>query len=353
MKYSLLDKINSPEDLKKLPEKEIPALAEEIREFLVENTEKTGGHLASNLGAVELTIALHRVFSSPHDHIIFDVGHQSYVHKILTGRREEFKNLRRPGGLSGFTSMKESSHDAFGAGHSSTSVSAALGFAEADLLKGNKAHTIAVMGDGAFTGGMAHEAINNCRPELPLIIVLNDNGMSISVNKGVFAGYLSKVRISKGYRYWKRGTNSVVLKIPIIGRALKATLSFFKNRVKNMFFSPNYFEDLGLYYIGAIDGNDYKKVESALIEAKELGKCAIVHIKTKKGKGYKPAEENPDDFHSVYGTALNKKARFSKIFSDKLRESAENDESVVAVTAAMGIGTELESFGKKISRQIF
>ena len=353
MEYKLLDKINSPEDLKALDEKDIKPLAEEIRAFLIENTEMTGGHLASNLGVVELTLALHRVFDSPRDHIIFDVGHQSYVHKILTGRKSEFDSLRQTGGLSGFTSMKESPHDAFGAGHSSTSVSAALGFAEADLLKKNKAFTVAVMGDGAFTGGMAHEAINNCRPELTLIIILNDNGMSISVHKGMFAGYLSRVRFSRGYRRWKRGTKSVIHKIPLLGRGLEATLSFFKNRIKNMFFSPNYFEDLGLYYIGAIDGNDYKKVESALLEAKALGECTIIHIKTKKGKGYEPAEKNPDNFHSVSGGALAEKPHFSKIFGEKLMEIAENDESVVAVTAAMGIGTGLSEFEKKFPERYF
>ena len=353
MEYSLLDKINSPEDLKAIPDKEIPRLAEEIRSFLIEKTEKCGGHLASNLGAVELTLAIHKVFDSPRDHIIFDVGHQSYVHKILTGRKDEFDSLRQPGGLSGFTSRKESEHDSFGAGHSSTSVSAALGFAESDLLKGNGAYTVAVMGDGAFTGGMAHEAINNCRPELPLIIILNDNGMSISVNKGMFAGYLSKVRFSKGYRRWKSGTNSFILKIPLLGRAIKGTLSFFKNRIKNMFFSPNYFEDLGLYYIGAIDGNDYKKVESGLLEAKKLGKCTIIHVKTKKGKGYAPAEENPDNFHSVSSGALPEKPHFSNIFAERLLEIAENDKDVVAITAAMGIGTGLSEFEKKFPERYF
>ncbi len=353
MEYTLLNKINSPDDLKALPECEIPRLAEEIRSFLIENTEKTGGHLASNLGVVELTVALHRVFDSPKDHIIFDVGHQSYVHKILTGRKGDFDKIRRPGGLSGFTSIRESSHDAFGAGHSSTSVSAALGFAEADLLKKNNAYTVAVMGDGAFTGGMAHEAINNCKPELPLIIILNDNGMSISVNKGMFAGYLSRVRFSRGYRRWKLGTTSLVTKLPLIGKPLKSTLSFFKNRIKNMFFSPNYFEDLGLYYIGAIDGNDYKKVEAALIEAKRLGKCTIIHIKTKKGKGYEPAEKNPDDFHSLSGTLPLEKPHFNKIFAEKLMEIAENDDSVVTVTAAMGIGTGLSEFEKKFPNRYF
>ena len=206
MSYDLLDKISSPDDLKQLDEKKIEPLCAEIRDFLVEKVSKSGGHLASNLGVVELSVALHRVFDSPNDHIIFDVGHQAYVHKLLTGRRDGFDMLRKPGGLSGFTVMRESKHDAFGAGHSSTSISAALGYAEADVLAGKNNHTVAIIGDGAYTGGMVHEAINNCRPELPLVIVINENGMSISTNKGAFASYLSRVRISKGYRKVKSGT---------------------------------------------------------------------------------------------------------------------------------------------------
>lgn len=218
MKYNLLENINSPEDLKKLEDADIAPLCDQIRSFLIDNVERSGGHLASNLGATELSVAIHRVFDSPKDHIIFDVGHQSYVHKLLTGRREEFSTLRTPGGLSGFTKMSESEHDAFGAGHSSTSVSAALGYAVADRLKGSDAYTVSVLGDGAYTGGMVHEALNNCDPNLKLIIILNENGMSISVNKGAFASYLSRVRISKGYRTWKRGTRSVFDHIPLIDR---------------------------------------------------------------------------------------------------------------------------------------
>ncbi len=353
MQNNYLEKINSPNDVKDIPEKDIPILCQQIRDFLVENVEKTGGHLASNLGVTEMSVAIHRVFDSPRDHIIFDVGHQSYVHKILTGRRESFGELRKTGGLSGFTSMKESEHDAFGAGHSSTSISAAIGFAAADKLSGSDSYTVAVLGDGAFTGGMAHEALNNCDPDSKLIIILNENGMSISVNKGRFAGYLSRVRISKGYRRWKKGTTAVINAIPLIGKPLKSFVTYVKTKIKNLIFSSNYFEDLGLYYIGAIDGNNYKKVENALREAKELSKCVIVHIKTKKGKGYEPAEKEPDIFHSVYCNNSSTEARFPEVFSEKLVSLADADEKIAAVTAAMGKGTSLDKFGEKYPERYF
>ena len=352
MNYEFLNKINSPDELKAISERDVPRLCEELRSFLIENSEKNGGHLASNLGAVEFTVALHRVFDSPKDHIIFDVGHQSYVHKIITGRMGEFSTMRKPGGLSGFTSMRESPHDAFGAGHSSTSISAALGYAESDKLKGNDGYSIAVIGDGAYTGGMAHEALNNCNPDLKLIIVLNENGMSISLNKGSFASYLTRVRISKQYRDWKSGTKSVLNHIPLLGKPLKALFGFVKKKFKSLFLSPNYFEDLGLYYIGPVDGNDYKKVESALSEAKSLGKCTVVHIKTTKGKGYEPAEKSPHDFHSIYSSS-EKKDSFHSVFADELVKNAKKDEKIVAVTAAMGIGTGLDSFGKKLPERYF
>ena len=344
MTYDILNKINSPCDLKALPADRIEPLCKEIREFLISNVERSGGHLASNLGAVELSVAIHRVFDSPTDHIIFDVGHQSYVHKLLTGRRDRFDTLRTTGGLSGFTKTSESEHDAFGAGHSSTSVSAALGFAEADRLAGSDAYSVAVLGDGAYTGGMVHEALNNCKPDLKLVIILNENGMSISLNKGAFAKYLTRVRISKGYRVWKSGTRSFFGRIPLIGKAINATLTFCKKVIKTLFFSSNYFEDLGLYYLGPIDGNDYKKVEKALRRAKSLGECVIVHLKTQKGRGYEPAERSPDDFHSVYSKGETERS-FHSEFSKKLIEIASEDEKVVGVTAAMGIGTGLDKFG--------
>lgn len=343
MEYRILDKINSPEDLKALPHKEIEPLCADIREFLVDKVEKNGGHLASNLGVCELTVALHRVFDSPKDKIIFDVGHQSYVHKIITGRRAEFDTLRKTGGLSGFTKISESEHDPFGAGHSSTSVSAALGFAEAERLRGTDGYTVAVLGDGAYTGGMVHEALNNCDPDLKLIIVLNENGMSISLNKGTFASYLSKVRISKGYMTWKKSTTSAINHIPLIGKPIMRFLTWFKKKLKNLIYSSNYFEDLGLYYIGPIDGNNYKKVEHALTEAKRTGKCVIVHVKTVKGKGYAPAEDSPGEFHSVY-SGVSSGDSFHSHAASKLCEIAMEDKDTVAITAAMGIGTGLDRF---------
>ena len=239
MSYEILDTVNSPEDIKALDGKKIEPLCAEIREFLVEKVSVSGGHLASNLGVVELSVALHRVFDTPADHIIFDVGHQAYVHKLLTGRRDMFDVLRKPGGLSGFTVMRESEHDAFGAGHSSTSISAALGYAEADRLAGKDNYTVAVIGDGAYTGGMVHEAINNCHPNLPLIIVINENGMSISTNKGAFASYLSRVRISKGYIRAKKRTGSFLEKIPLLGKPVKSLLTACKNLAVKLLFRPN------------------------------------------------------------------------------------------------------------------
>lgn len=352
MNNNILQNINSPDDLKKVDEKDIPSLCDEIRAFLIDNVGRQGGHLASNLGVTELTVAIHRVFDSPKDHVIFDVGHQSYVHKILTGRKNDFNTLRTVGGMSGFTKMDESEHDAFGAGHSSTSISAALGYAEADRLKKSDAYTIAVLGDGAYTGGMVHEALNNCDPDLKMVIVLNENGMSISINKGRFANYLSRVRISKGYINWKKNTNSIFAKIPLIGKPLKRFFTFTKNKLKNAFFSSNYFEDLGLYYMGPIDGNDYKKVEKALKKAKQLEKCVIVHVKTVKGKGYSPAENSPDDFHSVY-CKKGSDTTFHSVFADKLITIARDDERVVGITAAMGIGTGLNKFEESCPERYF
>lgn len=346
MTYKTLDRVGNPSELKALNKEEIPALIGDIRAFLLDKIANSGGHLASNLGVVELSVALHRVFNSPTDHIIFDVGHQAYVHKLLTGRREGFDSLRRPGGMSGFTVMKESVHDAFGAGHSSTSVSAALGYAQADALLGRDAYTVAVIGDGAYTGGMVHEALNNLEPDLKLIIVLNENGMSISTNKGAFASYLSRVRASKGYLGAKRGTTSALNRIPLLGKPIISGISFVKRVIKKVIFTSNYFEDLGLFYIGPVDGNDYFKVEKALKRAKSIGKSVIVHIKTVKGKGLAEAEEAPDKYHSVKG-AQSSAATFHDLAGDTLLEIASEDSSVVAVTAAMGIGTGLDRFEEK------
>lgn len=351
MKYPILSGINSPDDIKNLNHDEIKALSAEIREFLVENAEIRGGHLASNLGVVELTLAIHTVFDSPIDRIIFDVGHQSYVHKLITGRREMFDTLRTPGGLSGFTSMRESKHDPFGAGHSSTSLSAAIGIAESDRLYGLDCYTVCVAGDGAFTGGMMHEALNNCSRELPIVLILNENGMSISSTKGAFASYLSRVRVSHGYRKLRDNTKDFVDKIPLVGRHIHTLCSDLKDWVKKSVYKPNYFEELGLYYIGPIDGHDYGKICKALELAKQMKKACVVHVKTVKGKGYAPAELSPDDYHS-FGNSDSDDS-FHSVFVDNLISLANYDDNIVGVTAAMGIGTGLERFGNAFPERYF
>ena len=347
----MIEKIDNGLDINELNYDELEKLASEIRAFLIEKVEKRGGHLASNLGVVELSLALHRVFDIPSDRLIFDVGHQAYVHKILTGRISRFDDLRVPGGLSGFTSMIESPADAFGAGHSSTAISAALGYAEAAIIKNKNYHTVCVVGDGAYTGGMVHEALNNCRTDLPLVIVLNENGMSISNNKGAFANYLSRVRVSEGYVRWKTSTRSFLSKIPFIGNLIKRTLSLVKGFLKGLVYSSNYFEDIGLYYIGPIDGHNQKKLEAALTSAKKLGKCCVVHIKTQKGRGYSPAETSPDEYHSV--GSVKSAPMFHEVSCDELTRLADTDKSIVAVTAAMAIGTSLDKFEKSHPDRFF
>lgn len=344
-KYELLNKINSPADLKHMRDDEILPLCTEIRDFLFEKVTETGGHLASNLGVVELSLAIHRVFDSPSDHIIWDVGHQSYVHKIITGRREMFDTLRHGGGLSGFTKRAESEHDPFGAGHSSTSVSAGVGFAKADMLAGRDNYTVVVVGDGAFTGGMVHEALNNCEKALKLIIILNENEMSISKNIGRFATSLAKIRTSKGYFRTKKATSRFLKRIPLVGNALFEFVKRIKQSFKNALYGSNYFENLGLFYIGPVDGNDYFKCEEVLREAKKLGESVVIHMKTKKGKGFPETESNPGKFHSVPSKnaavpSENFSSRFGKILSDM----ADKDEKICAVTAAMSYGTGLETF---------
>lgn len=343
--------ITSPEQLRAIDEKMMPAVCAEYRSFLIENAKKHGGHLASNLGVVELSVALHRVFDSPKDHIIFDVGHQAYVHKLITGRMEGFSTLRIPGGLSGFTSRSESEHDPFGAGHSSTSVSAALGFAEADKLANREAFTVCVLGDGAYTGGMIHEALNNCRPDLPLLIVLNENRMSISKNQGAFASYLSGVRLSRKYRRFKRRTKSFLAHLPLLGRPIAAFFSCIKRFVKRVLYSSNYFESLGLTYLGPVDGNDYTAISHALREAKDLKRTTVLHIETVKGKGCPEAENEPEVFHSISKNGATDS--FHGVFADSFCGIAEKNTDVVAVTAAMGLGTGLSTFGERYPERYF
>lgn len=344
--YPLLSKINSPEDLKAIPAEELDTLAAQIRAFLVEKVTKNGGHLASNLGAVELTLAIHRVFSSPRDHIIFDVGHQCYIHKLITGRREQFDVLRRGGGMSGFPKRSESVHDCFGAGHSSTSLSAALGFAESDRISGSDAYTVCVLGDGAYTGGMIHEALNNCRKKLRLIIVINENEMSISKNIGRFAKSLSKLRSSTGYFKTKSATTSILRKIPLIGKPIFRFLRRIKIAFKSALYGSNYFENLGLYYLGPVDGNDEGAVERLLREAKESKQSCVIHVKTQKGKGYAPAEATPALYHGVAPSdkKIPNTPSFSAQMGQIVTEMAQKNDKICAITAAMADGTGLTCF---------
>ncbi len=339
-----LSEIHSPSDVQVLPAEAIPALCREIRDTLVETVSENGGHLASNLGAVELSVAIHRVFDCPRDHIIFDVGHQSYVHKLLTGRYDRFATLRRGGGISGFTKRSESEYDCFGAGHSSTSISAALGFAQADRMNGSDAYTVAVIGDGAFTGGMVHEALNNITPGLRLVIIVNENEMSISKNIGRFATHMARLRRKSGYFNAKAGISRVIKKIPLVGKGLFALIRDTKKAFKNAMYGSNYFEDLGLYYLGPADGNDYESVETLLREAKRLNDCVVIHLKTRKGKGYEPAEKDPGYFHGMPPAGTAPKENFSQRLGKILIEEAEGDDRLCAITASMSEGTGLESF---------
>ena len=353
--YKYLNNIRSPEDVKSINSKEMEALCAEIRDCIIETSLKNGGHLASNLGVVELSVAIHRVFDCPRDHIIFDVGHQSYAHKLLTGRYEQFGTLRQTGGLSGFTNRAESEYDCFGAGHSSTSLSAALGFAEADKLSGNDAYTVVVLGDGAFTGGMIHEALNNCNKQLSrLIIVLNENEMSISKNIGRFANSLANLRKKSGYLKAKRFTISFIKKIPLVGKGIFRLIRAIKKSVKNALYGSNYFEDMGLYYLGPIDGNDYESVESLLVAAKNAGENVLVHIKTQKGKGYDLAEQNPNHYHGIQ--PIDKEispTSYSHEFGKAICEMGADDDRICAITAAMSSGTGLDDFAKTYKDRFF
>ena len=352
--YQYLNRINGPDDVKALKEEELPILASELRHFLVESVERTGGHLASNLGVVELSIALHRVFSTPRDHIIFDVGHQSYVHKILTGRKDGFDTLRQSGGLSGFTKRSESEHDCFGAGHSSTSISAALGFARADAMNGSDAYTVAVVGDGALTGGMIHEAMNNCDSKLRLIVIVNENEMSISPNIGRFAENLARIRSGERYFLTKQATVKVLNAIPLVGKYICRGLRKVKRILKNLLYGSNYFEKMGLYYLGPVDGNDMEAMEGILRLAKEQNDSVLIHVKTQKGKGYAPAEENPDRYHGLSPKSdTPKTSSFSAEFGKALCHIANENEDVCAITAAMRDGTGLRGFGEQYPERFF
>ena len=356
-----LDRIKKTNDIKKLNISEKKELAQEIRDYLLEVVSNRGGHLASNLGVVELTIALESVFDVNKDKIIWDVGHQCYVHKILTGRREEFKSLRTFGGLSGFPKTSESNTDAFNTGHSSTSISAAMGFAMARDINHKKNHVIAVIGDGALTGGMAMEALNHVgSTNTNIIVILNDNEMSISKNIGGMNQLLTKLRIRKNYTRSNKAGKNIINHIPFVGSYLVRMVSKMKSGIKQLIIPGMYFEEIGFRYLGPVDGHNIADLEDLLSRAKSLEGPTLIHVVTKKGKGYKYAEENPDRFHGVsqFDLETGKAVKFkgddySKIFGEKLVDLAKNNKKIVAITAAMKDGTGLSKFAEKYPSRFF
>jgi len=357
----LLESIHSPADVRALPDGQLPQLCQELREFLVKNVSETGGHLASNLGAVELTVAIHRVFDTERDRLVFDVGHQCYVHKILTGRRERFSTLRRLDGLSGFPKPRESVHDAFIAGHASNSVSVALGMARARTLRGEDYSVLALIGDGAMTGGLAYEGLNNAGASgEPLIIILNDNGMSINPNVGAIPSHLTRLRSRPAYYHFKKWYRG------IFGpRPMKNPLYRFNHKLKTslkkaLFPGSTLFEDMGFTYLGPVNGHDLPRLRDTLSWARELACPVVVHVKTVKGKGVPYAERNPDMYHGVGPfdpeTGLLKKAgeeTFSSVFGKAMSDLARRDSRVCAVTAAMADGTGLSGFAKTFPERFF
>lgn len=359
-RYPILDKINSLEDFHKLPESQMPALAAQIRQYMVENVARCGGHLASSLGAVELTIAIHRAFDSPKDKIVFDVGHQSYAHKILTGRREAFGTLRQEGGISGFPKREESEHDPFNTGHASTAISAALGMARAKRLLGEDGAAVALVGDGALTGGLAFEGLNDAgQADVPLIVIINDNEMSISPNVGALHRMLVNMRVSHGYLRFKRFLVRA-LDTGVIGRWLSRHMENLKNRIKNFLMPNRLFEDMGFLYLGPIDGHDVHALTKMFRRAKELQVPVVVHCVTQKGKGYAFSERNPEKFHGIAPFSidtgelerLSKKSN-SSVFGEAMVALAEKDPRIVAVSAAMPIGTGLTEFAGRFPDRFF
>lgn len=357
----MLEKINGPKDIKALSWEDLDVLGQEIRQFLIEKISATGGHLASNLGVVELTMAIYRTFDLPEDKVIWDVGHQAYTHKILSGRKD-FDDLRQFGGISGFPKRAESPCDSFNTGHSSTSISAGLGMALGRDLRGENYHVISIIGDGALTGGMAYEALNNAaRINKNFIIILNDNNMSISENVGGMSKYLSGIRTGAGYNDLKRQITDLLEKIPVAGPRMIRRISMIKQGLKQLLIPGMLFEDMGITYLGPVDGHDVKQLSRVLNEAKRLDHAVLVHVLTKKGKGYAPAEKNPSAFHGVnpfdITTGKPKKAKtapsYTDIFSKKLVELAGKDKRIVAITAAMPDGTGLTRFKKEFPDRFF
>lgn len=360
MKHRLLSRLDLPQDIKKLSPKQEEELCCEIRDKIIDTVSRNGGHLSSNLGAVELTVAIHKVFDSPKDKIVFDVGHQSYAHKLLTGRYGEFHTLRKKGGISGFTRPSESEHDANVSGHSSNSISVALGMAQAMKLSGDDHHAVAVIGDGAMTGGLAFEGLNNAgRSGCNIIVILNYNEMSISKNIGGIAAYLSELRTQDTYRRIKSGAKKVIGSIPLVGKGIKNVISVSKDSLKERLLHSTIFEDFGFEFIGPVDGHNLEKLEAALRSAKELGGPVLVQVNTVKGKGYEPAEKQPGEYHGVgkfdvkTGEKPADSSTFSDVFGMELARLAENDERIVAITAAMKYGTGLNHFKGALRPRLF
>ncbi len=357
----MLKNIKSPADIKSLSFEQLDELSREIRETLITTVAQNGGHLASNLGVVELTLAMHRTFDSPKDKFVFDVGHQVYTHKILTGRLDKFSTIRTEGGLSGFPNSFESEHDPFRSGHSSTSISAAYGISVSELIKGTDGFAVAVIGDGAFTGGLTYEALNNAgrNKEAKLIIILNDNEMSISQNVGAVSKYLTNIRTTKGYFRLKAGLERALNHIPLVGESLSSAAYDLKTKIKDRVYNSNMFEDLGFRYMGPVDGHNIKKLCEVMEESKNIGSPVLLHVHTTKGKGYELAEKNPSVFHGISkfdtdtGETVSKGANFSDEFGEYLCELAEKDERICAITAAMSLGTGLNDFCQKFNDRFF
>ncbi|MBR3837202.1 MAG: 1-deoxy-D-xylulose-5-phosphate synthase [Clostridia bacterium] len=350
-----MDRLLTAEEVKKLSSAEARAYCAFLRSFLVEKVTQNGGHLASNLGIVEISVALARGMDQPSEKVIYDTGHQAYVHKILTGRGEAFDGLRTYGGISGFPRREESEFDAFGTGHSGTGISAALGFAEAGRLKGQENWCVAVIGDGAFTGGMVFEALNNISPDEKLIIILNDNGMSISKSVGRFRSHLNRMRTA-GYYRLKREVKDTLSSLPLVGGTLVKLAKGLKTTVKRSALPMgNLFEEMGLHYFGPADGNDLETVELLLREAKKKNRPAVLHLCTKKGKGYAPAEENPSRFHGISpkGAKRSEGKSASAIFGESLTALGEKDPRIVGITAAMCDGVGMAEFAKRFPQRFF
>ncbi len=364
---SILDTINRPEDIKGLSIRHLEELAGELRQLLIDTVARQGGHLAPNLGAVELVLAMHRVFHTPEDKLVFDVGHQAYVHKILTGRRERFGTLRSFGGISGFPNRSESEHDAFGVGHASTAISAALGMARARDFLGQQHHVVALVGDGAMGGGMSYEALNDAGNKLdamdsPLIVILNDNAMSISRNVGALSKHLTRLRSSKRWRGTKLAVQGGLLRIPRIGKPISNWLEDVKNHIKHFFVPGEFFEAMGFRYLGPIDGHDMATLIRVFEEAKHVADTPVlIHVVTKKGRGYERAERKPDKFHGIppflvengHLRAESTCPSYGSAVAKALIRLAQKDERVVAITAAMRLGTGLTPFEAAFPKRCF